>query len=247
MLKEYEELKEKVEDIYEFEPKKPFIFDDGKHKNIIKDIISSYAEFPSTKVENKETTGSPLKNSVLEFENNLSDFNHLLLENPQPTFEEDGNVRYPEDTTYFPLELEQYGYKEQEYPKSFYLSNMYLNEKNIMLIDELFASEEMYYQACYDIMVELINMVPEEKLPSCFAAIMDLFTFDTVIKACEDGDYTALFDGIINHSIVFVYTDDNGIRYRIESDSWDADYDGEFEDCVHITMTYIFDDETKFQ
>lgn len=246
VLKEYEELKDKVKDVYEHEPKEPFIYDDGDYKYTVKDVISLYETFPSTQVENKDSEGSVLKESIFEITNNLEDFNHVLLENTKPEIGENGEVEYPYLWDYFGLDLDKYGYKEMEYPQSTYRYSMYRNSKDIMFIDELFGSEAMYYQACYDVMIEFINMVPKEKLKDCFAAMQSMYTFDAIYQACDEGDYSALFDGIMNHKITFVYKDEAGIFYRLEVSQWDADYDGEQEDCFNITVSYDFDDEEKF-
>lgn len=244
--KEYEELKEKLKDIYDVEPKEPFIYDDGTSKHTVKDIVGLYDIFPSTKVKDKDTTGTPLKDKIFEFSGNLKDFDHLLLENPKPTMGEHG-VEYPYKWVSFPLELPEYGYKEMEYPQSTYRYSMYSNSKDILLIDELFESEEKYYQACYDVMMEFINMVPEDRLRTCFATAVSYYSLDTIHKACDNKDYSVLFDGIMNHQIIFVWKDEAGIFYRLEINEWDPDYDGEKENCLNITISYAFDDESKFQ
>ena len=247
LLKEYEELKEKVKDIYNVEPVAPFVYDDGTNKHTVKDIVNLFEIFPSKDVKNKETTGTPLKEDIMEFSKNLEKYNHLLLEDPKPVQGANGEMEYPYKWVYIPLELEQYGYKESEYPASTYRYNMYSNTKDIVFVDKYFESKEMYYQACYDVMVEFINMVPKDQLRNSFASTVSYYSLDSLHEACDKGDYTVLFDAIINHHIVFVYKDDAGIFYRLEVSQWDADYDGQKEDCFNITTSYEFDDESKFQ
>lgn len=247
LQEEFDKLKDKVKDIYEVEPTPSFVYDDGSEKHVVKDVLHLYEYFPSKDVKNKETTGSVLKEEVNEIAENLEEFDHLLLEDPKPISGEHG-IEYPYNWINFVPKMDGYNYKEKEgYATSNYLFNMHSNQKTIALVEQNFGSKEEFYQACYDILVEYINKVPKEDLRKSFAPLVSYYTFDTIYKAVDNGDYSVLFDGIMNHRIAFVYIDEAGVFYRLEKSSWDYDGDGVKDDTLNITVKYSFDDESKFQ
>ena len=246
LQEEFEKLKDKVKDIYEVEPTPSFVYDDAGEKHVVKDVVNLYEYFPSKDVKNKETTGSVLKEEIGEIASKLEHFDHLLLEDPKPIMGEHG-VEYPYQWVNFVPKMDGYNYKEKEdYATSNYLFNMYANQKNIALVEKNFGSKEEFYQACYDVLVEYIKMVPKEDLRKSFAPLVSYFTFDTIYKAVDNGDYSVLFDGIMNHQVAFVYVDDAGVFYRLEKSMWDYDMDGTEDDTLNVTITYEFDDSSKY-
>jgi hypothetical protein len=247
LQEEFEELKDKVKDIYDVEPTPSFVYDDGSQKHVVKDVVHLYEYFPSKDVQNKNTEGSVLEEEIMEIANNIDDFNKLKLGEDAKPIISDGGVEYPYQWINFVPNLEGYNYKEKEgYATSNYLFNMYSNAKNIALVEQNFGSKAEFYQACYDVLIEYINMVPEEDLKKSFAPLVSYYTFDTVYEAIEEGDYSVLFDGIMNHRIAFVYIDEEGVFYRLEKSTWDYDMDGTEDDTLNVTIKYSFDDESKY-
>lgn len=244
LLKEYEELKEKLKDIYGVEPTKPYIFDNGTVQYIVKDMVSLFTFFPSTEV-NKDSDGSPLKDIIMEMPNNPDKYNKVLLENTKPEIE-NGYVIYPFDWTYFTPELEEYNYNEGEEKYSHYENYMFKNVTEIMLVEDCFETKQDFYQICYDIMIDYLEMVPETVRRNCFATTDTGFGLDTLHKTSDVDDYSVLFDAIMNHRIIFVYKDDAGIFYRLETAFIDTDGDGEDNIIFNATISYEFDDEAKY-
>ena len=245
--KEYEELKEKVKDIYDYEPVRPFSFSVDGEQHDVKDAIAFFNYFPSQTIKNKEGNEIKYKDELYEVKNNLKDFNHnIFTEEDMKQAKDEGH--YPEKNKYFSVEFQGYNYTDDDYKDSFYEYRMYENSKHIALVSNEFSSKEEYYQACYDVILEMIKNRPKNlSIMDCMVSEVDDVCTDSIEESVKNGDYSILFDALMNQTFAFIYTDENGIWYRVEfSDYRLSDDFSERSTALYITSQYTFDDEDKY-
>lgn len=247
--KEYEELKEKVKDIYEYVPIAPYSFDvEGEHHEV-KDLTAFFTVFPSKNLQNKEGNAILYKEELYELKENIKDFNKPIFTDKEVKECLDNGGYYPEIQNYFEIDVPGYNFKQSdEYKDSFYNHTMYENSKNIYLISSDFASEDEYYQACYDVLLEIMNSRPKDiSIMDCMVPMVSDACIDNLELSVEKGDYSLLFDAIMNETFAFIYTDENGIWNRIEYTDYRLQEDGSRNYALCITSKCTFDDETKFR
>ena len=185
----------------------------------------------------------------IKLRNNIEDFNKPIYTEEEIKEFRENYGGHPYGREYFDLNLPGYDYKKNdEYQHSFYNYTMYDNTKEMFLVSTYFASEEEFYQACYDVLLEIMKTKPKDiALSDCLVPKVSDACIDNLELSIEEGDYSLLFDAIMNQTFAFIYTDDNGIWYRIEYADYMLQEDGSRNTILTITSKCTFDDETKYQ
>lgn len=248
VMKEYDELKNKLKDIYPFVPEEPFKYSDDINKDVfVKDITNTFEIFPSTQITNKDGNEVLYKEEIYEITNNVSEFDHLLLDSNKPKLNEETNEwEFPFKSKMFNIDLSNYNYTDDEYPDSHYYYMVYKNIKNMVIVSNQFATEAEYYQACYDVMMEFLKMLEGKDLKPYLASTVSYYSVSMMYEAIDAGNYDVLFDAIMNQKICMVYVDENQVYHKIEVTDKDANYDGEVESCLNMFTAFEFDDEDKY-
>jgi hypothetical protein len=188
LQKEYEELKERVKDIYNYVPVAPYSFEVDGEKHQVTDLTNFFTIFPSKTISNKKGNEILYQEELYEVKNNVDDFNESIFTEKEVKDYFDNEGVYPEKRKYFDIEIPGYNYqKTDEYQHSFYDYTMYENSKTILLVSSHFASEDEFYQACYDVILEIMNNRPKDtNIIDCMVPIVSDACIDNLEKEAQN-------------------------------------------------------------